>query len=223
VAIQPLFLFSLPRTGSTLVQRVLASHESIRTVAENGLLLHLLAPLRDPPPSGGEGWESRVALWYRRLVFEKVCDQLPEGRADVVAELRALTLRLFTKLADRDSGYFLDKTYLELEFDPDMLRNFSSITPSWTATCPAFTAGVIIRRRPRCSSPASMNTDRGPTIGLNTASLPLPGRFSRSRARIRFTAGGSETNTFGPPTSRSVNTSPYRCRQASINSIGRAT
>lgn len=38
-----IFIFSLPRSGSTLVQRVLASHDSVATSPEPWLLLNLLA------------------------------------------------------------------------------------------------------------------------------------------------------------------------------------
>ena len=35
----PIFLFSLPRSGSTLLQRVLMSHKDIASVAEPWLML----------------------------------------------------------------------------------------------------------------------------------------------------------------------------------------
>ena len=44
---RPLFLLCLPRSGSTLVQRVLASHAEIATVSEPWLLLPLLYSIRE--------------------------------------------------------------------------------------------------------------------------------------------------------------------------------
>ena len=38
-----IFLFSLPRSGSTLVQRVLAVHDALITASEPWLLLSLIA------------------------------------------------------------------------------------------------------------------------------------------------------------------------------------
>ena len=43
---QPIFLFSLPRSGSTLAQRIIASHAEIATTAEPWLLLPCLYALR---------------------------------------------------------------------------------------------------------------------------------------------------------------------------------
>ena len=46
-SIRPLFLMSLPRTGSTLVQRVLAAHPGVATASEPWLLLPLLYARRE--------------------------------------------------------------------------------------------------------------------------------------------------------------------------------
>ena len=40
--IRPIFIFSLPRAGSTLVQRVLAAHDDIATTSEPWILLPFL-------------------------------------------------------------------------------------------------------------------------------------------------------------------------------------
>src|SRR5688500_15750036 len=43
----PLFLLSLPRSGSTLAQRILAAHEAIATASEPWILLPYLYTLRE--------------------------------------------------------------------------------------------------------------------------------------------------------------------------------
>src|SRR5262249_20278294 len=59
MATTPILLLSLPRSGSTLVQRVLAAHPGVATASEPWLLLPLLLPLRDDVPAPG-GWQPRV-------------------------------------------------------------------------------------------------------------------------------------------------------------------
>ena len=43
---RPLFIFSIPRSGSTLLQRVLGAHSEISTLAEPWILLPLFYALR---------------------------------------------------------------------------------------------------------------------------------------------------------------------------------
>ncbi|MEZ4607679.1 MAG: sulfotransferase [Deinococcales bacterium] len=43
----PLFLFSLPRSGSTLLQRILAAHPDIATLSEPWFILPLIYMTRD--------------------------------------------------------------------------------------------------------------------------------------------------------------------------------
>ena len=45
-SVQPIFLFSLPRSVSTLLQRILAKHTAIDTAAEPWVLLPLTSALR---------------------------------------------------------------------------------------------------------------------------------------------------------------------------------
>ena len=45
---EPVFLFSLPRSGSTLVQRLIAGHPQVATTSEPWILLPLLYTVRRP-------------------------------------------------------------------------------------------------------------------------------------------------------------------------------
>ena len=45
---EPVFLFSLPRSGSTLVQRLIAGHPEVATTSEPWVLLPLLYTMRRP-------------------------------------------------------------------------------------------------------------------------------------------------------------------------------
>lgn len=100
----PLFLFSLPRSGSTLAQRILAAHPSIATTSEPWVLLPYLYTLKDRG--------TYTEYNHRALVraVEDFCGALPGGREDYLAEIREFALRLYEKASPEGTSYFLDKT-----------------------------------------------------------------------------------------------------------------
>jgi len=100
----PLFLFSLPRSGSTLAQRILAAHTDIATASEPWILLPYLYTLRNRGVYAEYGHQVLVRA------VEDFCGVLPHGRDDYVAEIRELALRLYRKASPADTRYFLDKT-----------------------------------------------------------------------------------------------------------------
>jgi len=100
----PVFILSLPRTGSTLTQRVLAAHKDVATAAEPHILLHFLGSLRR------EGTYSINAHSMKVIACQDFCKALPDGVDDYLAELRAFTLRLYSRAAKGDAKYFVDKT-----------------------------------------------------------------------------------------------------------------
>jgi hypothetical protein len=100
----PLFLLSLPRSGSTLAQRILAAHEPIATASEPWILLPYLYTLRE---------RGIYAEYSHRVLVQAVedfCTVLPGGRNDYVAEVRRLALRLYDRASPNGARYFLDKT-----------------------------------------------------------------------------------------------------------------
>lgn len=104
MAIQPIFLFSIPRSGSTLVQRIIAAHEGVATVSEPWLLLPHAYTLR---PSGVD------AEYVHSLMVDAIedfCAELPRRGADYEQELRGFVLRLYEKAAGEGARYFLDKS-----------------------------------------------------------------------------------------------------------------
>lgn len=102
--VTPLFLFSVPRSGSTMVQRVLAAHPEVATSPEPWVLLPLLYALRR------EGIYAEYNHGYAAAALEDFCRDLPDGSGDYLAELRAFALRLYSKAAGGEARYFLDKT-----------------------------------------------------------------------------------------------------------------
>ena len=100
----PLFLLSLPRSGSTLAQRILAAHEAIATASEPWILLPYLYTLRE---------RGAYAEYNHRVLVRAVedfCNVLPRGRDDYLAEIRELAVRLYCKASPAGTRYFLDKT-----------------------------------------------------------------------------------------------------------------
>jgi hypothetical protein len=100
----PIFLFSLPRSGSTLVQRVLAAHEDVATVPEPWLLLPQLFALRE------RGIVADYGQVPASRALREFAGNLPGGRSTYDAELRAFVERLYARAAGEGARYFVDKT-----------------------------------------------------------------------------------------------------------------
>jgi hypothetical protein len=106
MSVRPLFIFSGPRSGSTLVQRILAAHTQVSTVSEPWVLLPLLSPLYGRLPVAGP----RHALEHDAIA--DFLAELPEGRADYRTAAREMALTLYAKAARHEAAYFVDKTPL---------------------------------------------------------------------------------------------------------------
>ena len=104
MAIQPIFLFSVSRSGSTLVQRVIAAHDGVATVSEPWLLLPYAYALRR------EGVRAEYFHPLMVTAIDDFCRQLPAGIEDYRQETREFALRLYEKAAEGKAHYFLDKS-----------------------------------------------------------------------------------------------------------------
>jgi hypothetical protein len=118
--LSPLFIFALPRSGSTLLQRILAAHESVVTTAEPHVLLPLLAPLR------GNGAYAEYRQAEVAGAIDDFCRALPHGVEDYHAAVRDFAMRLYRHLANGDhrARYFLDKTPAYHFIVDEILRAF---------------------------------------------------------------------------------------------------
>ncbi len=102
--VQPVFLFSLPRSGSTLTQRVLATHPAIETVSEPWILLPFLyTRVRD-------GVYAEYGHKKAHDAIEDFCSGLPGGADDYLRDIREMALRLYARRTKPGARYFLDKT-----------------------------------------------------------------------------------------------------------------
>lgn len=100
---QPLFLLSLPRSGSTLVQRMLAANPDVATAAEPWVLLSAMY---------GRRYQGVHAEYGHRLAVKGVQDfvaTLDGGEATYRRELRAFIMALYEH-SGGEARYFLDKT-----------------------------------------------------------------------------------------------------------------
>lgn len=104
MGIKPIFIFSLPRAGSTLAQRILATDPRVATSAEPWLLLPQLYALRE------EGSFSEYKHVYMTRAIHDFIQMLPGKKADYDAELKAFICNLYAKAAGPKAEYFLDKT-----------------------------------------------------------------------------------------------------------------
>jgi Sulfotransferase family len=104
MSIQPVFVFSVSRSGSTLVQRVMAAHDGVATVSEPWLALPHAYSLRS------RGIDAEYQHGGMVDAIADFCDTLPHGREDYVEELRASLLNLYGKAAGSEARYFVDKS-----------------------------------------------------------------------------------------------------------------
>src|ERR1700704_2420728 len=118
-AIEPLFLLSLPRSGSTLVQRVLGRHPEIATASETWLLMPFLATAGDGPSAPRGAWD--VMTGAAVSDFSRALD----GGMEAYREAgRDFVLRLYGNVAPEGATHFLDKSPPYALFMPELARIF---------------------------------------------------------------------------------------------------
>ena len=99
----PILLLSLPRSGSTLVQRVLGAHDEVATASEPWLLLPLLLPLRGDIPAAG-GWQPQI-----HAALGDFAATLPDGIATYERAVAEAAQTIYDEAAG-SASFYLDKT-----------------------------------------------------------------------------------------------------------------
>jgi len=103
--LKPLFIFSLPRSGSTLLQRVLAADSQIASVAEPWVLLPFVYTLRE------HGISAEYSHRWANFALNDFIRVLPNGKQDYLSAVGSAARELYQKAAkSKDARYFLDKT-----------------------------------------------------------------------------------------------------------------
>jgi hypothetical protein len=117
--ISPLFLFSLPRSGSTLAQRVLATHPAVATTAEPWLLLPLLYSLRE------RGQFADYDHSWARFGLLEFLAAIPDGGEDAYrGAISAAAIELYRRASPAGARYFLDKTPRYALISSEILETF---------------------------------------------------------------------------------------------------
>ncbi len=114
----PIFVFSLPRSGSTLTQRILATHPEVATASEPWILLPLLYMRRR------NGIYAEYAHRVAYKAIEDFCAGLPGGPSDFLQEIKELALRLYRARAHVGAKYFVDKTPRYHVIAPEIVELF---------------------------------------------------------------------------------------------------
>jgi len=102
--ITPIFILSLPRSGSTLLQRILASPLEIDTIAESWILLPYFMAMEERTTYAEYG---QMTL---HVAFKNLIDGLPDGLDDYYEAVQRSALILYERMATREARYFVDKT-----------------------------------------------------------------------------------------------------------------
>jgi hypothetical protein len=114
-----MFLISQPRAGSTMLQRVLASHPDIHTVSEPWIALHPLFALREHGISGD--FDSALA----RQALQEFLRPLPDGEKQYWRAVRRMLGYLYScALEGSGKSIFLDKTPRYYFVIPELRRVF---------------------------------------------------------------------------------------------------
>lgn len=100
----PVFLLSLPRSGSTLLQRILGAHPEVATCPEPWWLLPHLYAFRE------RGVYAEYSHREYRKAVTDFAGRLPDGEDDLRAACRTAATEIYRKAAGEEVRYFLDKT-----------------------------------------------------------------------------------------------------------------
>lgn len=116
--VQPAFLLSLPRSGSTLLQRMIGAHSQVVTTAEPWLLLAPLYALRN------DGVFTEYGHATATRAVRDFCDHLPSGSDDYLRAVGDMAKRLYGEFAPAGATVFLDKTPRYCMVVNELLRAF---------------------------------------------------------------------------------------------------
>lgn len=100
----PVFIFSMPRAGSTLMQRLLGTCNTVKTTAEPWLLLPQIYALKK---------NGAISEYGHQTMCSAISDfhtNLPNGKQDYIERLRYFMLSLYQCASGRQATHFVDKT-----------------------------------------------------------------------------------------------------------------
>lgn len=104
MSVTPVFLLSLPRSGSTLLQRLMSVHPAISTKSEPWIALPVFFALKH---TGLTSIYSHMTLSSH---VNNYVDSLPEGINDYYASAASFLRDLYARSSTDGARYFVDKT-----------------------------------------------------------------------------------------------------------------
>ena len=104
MGVQPVFIFSVSRSGSTLVQRIVAAHEGVATAPEPWILLPHAYSLRR------QGVDAEYFQHLLATAVEDFSARLPRGEADYLEGIREFALNLYALAGEGGATHFVDKS-----------------------------------------------------------------------------------------------------------------
>jgi len=104
MSVTPIFVFSLPRSGSTLFQRLLVNHPQISSTSEPWILLPLLYS------RSHTGVLAEYTHYNCATAIQDLITQLPNKEDDYYTAIRSFSNTIYNKLSQNGEKYFLDKT-----------------------------------------------------------------------------------------------------------------
>lgn len=102
--VNPIYILSLPRSGSTLVQRIVSQDPSVATHAEPWIALPLIYVLKQSDVCSD--YDSRNAS----IAIDEFISSIENGRQAYLFQVSQLLVSLYKEKMSADEAYFLDKT-----------------------------------------------------------------------------------------------------------------
>ena len=136
--IEPIFIISMPRAGSTLLQRLLMGHPSIDSCGEPWLALPLVYMLRGQGAMADYGHQSAA-----RSIQEFV-SELPGGETGFLHLTADFLRALYTARASEIATFFVDKTPRYYKILPELRRMFPESPALFLLRNPLAVFGSII-------------------------------------------------------------------------------
>lgn len=114
-----IFLISQPRSGSTMLQRILGCHPNIYTCSETWLMLHPVYSLRQ------KGIESEYGTKMASDALKRFFVSFENGEEEYINSMRTMYLYIYEcAKAKSNKKYFLDKTPRYYFIIPELRRLF---------------------------------------------------------------------------------------------------
>lgn len=141
--ITPIFIFSLPRSGSTLLQKIITSSNGVSTSSEPWILLPLMYAQKE------EGLLSEYSHRKALLALNDIKAKLRDNSYMYEDALKDFILSIYEGLSHSNSKYFLDKTPRYYLIIDEIIKLFPSAK------------FIFLFRNPLSQFASKMNTHKG--------------------------------------------------------------